>query len=134
MWTPSKEFLGVFIPLSANDLAKLCDDMELKNMYLDGISFMHDLVIIYSDNPFATYFNIQEAVINCGTIKEKHFNGKDTLSKHFKYNFETAQYFSSQGESTIAAASADNINILKKDATSYIKGLLHTYNIVRTTI
>lgn len=133
MWIPSKEFLGVFIPLSANDLALLCQDPELKAKYLDGITFMHDLVAPYSDYQSNSYFEYEEALIACGTIKDKYFKGKDTLAKHFKYNFETASYYGSQGISTIGAESVENINRMRKDATAYINALLYTYNIVRTT-
>lgn len=132
MWTPSKEFLGVFIPLSANDLARLCADPTLKAAYLDGISYMHDLVSSYTDNPTHNYFEVEEAIIDCGVIKQRHFNGKDSLSKHFKYNFETAQYFGTQGQSIIGVDSAENIILLKRDSTAYIKALLQTYNLVRT--
>lgn len=133
MWTPSKEFQGIFIPLSANDLAVLCQNNFLRSKYLDGITYMHDLVALYSDYPSPPYFDQEEALINCGAIKDKYFKEKNSLSKHFKYNFETAAYYGGQGLSTLGAESPENISRMKRDATAYIKALLYTYNIVRTT-
>jgi hypothetical protein len=132
MSTLSKEFQGIFIPLSATDLVKLSYDETLKYAYLDGISYMHDLVSSFIDSPDHQYFKVNEAIINCGVIKKRFFEDSDSLSKHFTHNFEVAHYYAAQSHSIIAADTMDDIIILRRDATSYIKGLLHTYNLVRT--
>ena len=128
----TKIFKGIFVPLSARDIKILSDNNTLRMAYLDGLSYMHDLVINYTDTPDNSYYGKEDAIINCGQIKEKYFNGKGSLDCHFKDNFETASYFGSQADSIIAINDFEGIADLKINTSAYIKALLHTYNIVRT--
>lgn len=130
--TERKIFQGIFIPLTINDLEILSGNNKLRMAYLDGLSYMHDLVVRFTDMPDHSYYEINEALINCGKIKFKYFRGESTLSEHFAHNFETASYFGTQGESILSTNDFESIENMKRDATSYLKALLHTYNMVRT--
>lgn len=129
--TKSKIFKGVFLPLSPADIITLSKNIELKMAYLDGLSYMHDLVIPFTYYETHKYFLTQETLINCGQIKSKFFNEKDSLSLHFEANFESSQYYSNNGYSILELNIFEETENLKRDTTNFINSILHTYNIVR---
>jgi hypothetical protein len=119
------------VPLSSSDIAILIDDQELRDVYLDALTYMQDLVCPYWDRPEPARFDVQDAIINLGELEKRHFFSESSLDKHVQDNSETARNIGNQGPITLSDGSPDDKESLKRDATSFMKGLLFTYNQVR---
>lgn len=129
MLTSSKEHAGIFFPLPASGYSQLAEDDELRNHYLDLITYMHDLVAPYWDHPEPARFEVEDAVINMNVLIDRHFSEGDSLSEHVQENVETSQYFGKQG--LVSEGTNRGSETLRRRATLFIKGLLFTYNQVR---
>lgn len=132
MLAPPREHTGLFVPLAARDIGVLAEDEERLKVYLEALTYMQDLVCPYWDHPEPSRFSPEDAIIDLGRIEETHFASEASLDRHVRENSETAKTLSREGRIVFEEGAADERENLKRDATSFMKGLLFTYNQVRT--
>ena len=122
---------GVFSPLPAEAIPVLLEDPDLRERYVTALCYMHDLVCPYWDYPDAPRFGAQDARIDLGATQEIFFSSDSPLSRHVQDNIETALTLGERGADVVLQGSEADRLMLKREATSFINGLLHTYNQVR---
>jgi hypothetical protein len=132
MLAPPREHTGLFVPLSASNIAILVEDSELRSAYLNALTYMQDLVCPYWDRPEPARFDVRDAEINLGNIEQNYFPSDSSLDRHVRDNSETARTLAEEGRIKLAEGSPKDKESLRRDATSFMKGLLFTYNQIRS--
>ena len=126
---PHREHLGSFVPLTAHDLSRLAANSETRLLYLEYLTYIHDLVCELSDHPvYSRFTDEQDVKIDTGLIVQRSFGGEDTLSKNVQNNLESAFDLRSSGRVKREFAAVQG---LRREVSSFISGLLFTYNQVR---